>query len=94
MTEIPARSAAFVPLNCDDARHQLENVAFVRPGRIHAAEQFDQRAFAGTILAAQRVYFAGTEVEADATQRRDVAETLDEIGRLGGWAESRSWLIF
>ena len=59
-----------------------QNLAFVAAVRVHAGEQLDQRGFAGAVLAAQRVHFAGAQVEADARERGDAAEALDDVARL------------
>jgi hypothetical protein len=41
---------------------------------MNAGEELDQRGFTGAVFAAQRVDFAGAEVEGDSAQRGDAGE--------------------
>ena len=51
-------------------------LALVAAVRMHAAEQLDQRRFARAVLAAERVDFAGTQIERNVAQRDDAGEAL------------------
>jgi hypothetical protein len=75
------------------AAHQ--QLALVAAVRMEAAEQLDQRALAGAVLAAQRVHFAGPQREVDlaegghAAERLGEAAGLEQRGRAHGWAGTR-----
>ena len=47
---------------------------FARAGRVHAGEDFHQRAFAGAVFAHEGVDFAGTKIEIDRFQHAYAGE--------------------
>ena len=55
------------------------NVDGAAIGDEQAAQQLEQRGFAGAVLAEQRHEFAGRHLQADMVERRHVAEALDDI---------------
>ena len=48
-----------------------------------AAERLDQGRFAGPVLSEQRQNFPGMQIEGHAAQRRNAAETLDDVVERG-----------
>ena len=50
-----------------------------------AGEDFDQRRFAGAVVADQRHDFTGAHVEVDVGQRRDGAEVLGDAAQAEDW---------
>ena len=62
-----------------------DDVTLVAAVRMHTRQQLDQRGLARTVLAAQCVNLAGTQLEADAVERNYGAEALaDRTGRQDG----------
>jgi hypothetical protein len=62
-------------------RHTIDpNLAGIR--RMHAAKNFDQRAFAGAILAEKGMNLPRTQLKIDAVKRRNAAEMFaDRVER-------------
>ena len=56
------------------------NSDFAGVGLVDAGQDFDQRRFAGAVLAQQRVDLAAADVEIDVIEREGPGEALDESG--------------
>jgi hypothetical protein len=58
-----------------------------RVGPVDSGQNFDERRFAGAVLAEERVNLAAANVEVDVIQRKRPGEVLDEAGH----GEKRRW---
>src|SRR5439155_10631774 len=56
-----------------------DELTVVRAGRVDARQRLDQRRLAGSVLAAQRVHFAGAQIERHVAQSGDRAEALRDL---------------
>ena len=74
MIAIPASRAAAGPVEDERAAVGVDERAAV--GRVDAAEDLDERRFAGAVLADERVHLAAVEVDRDVLERLYGAERL------------------